>query len=68
MINQFIERSGVERRQAEGQVSFPMQASTGDVILRDRRVNPDRRQAVTTQEIELSPDDFNKLFKAFEEH
>jgi len=68
MNKQFIHRCEIDRRKTVEQASFPMKALKGEVILRDRRVNPDRRQAVITEEIELSPDDFAKLFKAFEQH
>lgn len=68
MARQFVRRCGIDRRINEAHVTFPVQLSDGDVILSERRMNPDRRQSVTTEEIELSTADFDKLFKAFEQH
>jgi hypothetical protein len=68
MARQFVRRCEIDRRKDTARITFPVQLSNGEVILQERRVNPDRRLSVTTEEIELSSADFDKLFKTYEQH
>lgn len=68
MARQFVRRCEIDRRKNKARMSFPVKLSNGEVVLHERRVNPDRRLSVTTEEVELSSADFDKLFKAYERH
>lgn len=68
MARQFVRRCEIDRRKNKARIIFPVKLNNGEVILHERRVNPDRRLSVSTEEIELSAVDFQKLFKAYEEH
>ena len=61
----FKERANLDRRQNEyGFDKFPMAMASGAVVLRDRRVTPDRRgPGIETEELTVSPEEFNKLFE-----
>ena len=64
--NQYVERSDVKRRHEQKKTQFPKQLDTGEIVLRDRRINPDRRKdGIMTQEIEISAEEFEELFEAF---
>lgn len=39
----YVVRSGSDRRQSSGEVKFPLELSTGEVIPFDRRSSPERR-------------------------
>ncbi len=47
---------------------FPVKVQRGEVVLRERRVNPDRRHpGLQTQELEVSPEEFDQLFDAYQQ-
>lgn len=68
MARQFIRRCEIDRRKNNTRLAFPATLKSGEVILQDRRVNPDRRLSVSTEEIEISSEDFQELFKEYEKH
>ena len=48
---------------------FPMQIESGEILLRERRLNPDRRHpGLQTQELKVSTEEFAALFEAFRQH
>ena len=69
MKKQFKVRSAVNRRGKKTNVRFPMQMSSGEVVLRDRRLSPDRRHpGLQTQELKISSEVFAELFDAYRRH
>jgi len=69
MKTHLIERAEINRR-SEGQLKlrFPIKVPTGEVVLRDRRVNPDRRHpGLQTCELNMTSEEFNYLFEAYQE-
>ena len=63
---EFKIRGNVSRRTIAEHVRFPMKANGGEVVLRERRVNPDRRHpGIETQELKVSSEEFDQLFQEF---
>ena len=47
---------------------FPMKVSAGEVVLRERRVTPDRRHpGLQTHELEVTSEEFDQLFEAYQQ-
>ncbi|MEM8843555.1 MAG: hypothetical protein AAGB35_00755 [Pseudomonadota bacterium] len=65
--SKLVIRQNSDRRQHSfGDNDFPMSLPSGEVVLHDRRSNPDRRKSgIETEEITVSKDEFKKLFKSF---
>ncbi len=62
-------RNQDSRRADAGHVRFPMKAAGGDVVLRERRVKPDRRHpGLETQELKVSSEEFDQLFQEYGKH
>ena len=62
-------RDSVSRRTDAGHVRFPMKANGGEVVLRERRNNPDRRHpGLETHELKVSPEEFDQLFQEYSKH
>ena len=69
MKKQFKVRSAVNRRSEKASTRFPMQISSGEVVLRERRLSPDRRHpGLQTQELKLSSEAFAELFDVYRRH
>ena len=65
----FRNRSKVNRRQNKAPKRFPMKMESGEVVLRERRLSPDRRHpGIQTQEVKISSEEFNQLFEAYSQH
>jgi|GEM_PF-3002377 len=48
---------------------FPMKVDTGEVVLRERRVTPDRRHpGLQTHEMQMTSEEFDQLFEAYQQH
>ena len=61
-------RSQVNRR-SEKIRRFPMQIENGEILLRERRLSPDRRRpGLQTQELKVSSEEFATLFEAYRQH
>ena len=68
ITSRFKIRSKKSRREQGRQPRFPLKADNGEVVLRERRVNPDRRHpGLQTQEIEMSSEEFDQLFEAYQQ-
>ena len=66
MTSRFKVRSEQSRRAEAKPSRFPLKVPGGEVVLRERRVNPDRRHpGIQTQEIEMSSEEFDQLFETF---
>tara|TARA_R110002096_G_scaffold120186_3_gene260307 strand:+ start:1024 stop:1239 length:216 start_codon:yes stop_codon:yes gene_type:complete len=66
---EFKIRNNASRRANAKHVRFPMKADGGEVVLRERRVNPDRRHpGLETQELKVSPEEFEQLFQTYSKH
>jgi hypothetical protein len=62
-------RGSASRRAAASYMRFPMKASGGEIVLRERRVNPDRRNpGLETHELKVSSEEFEQLFQEFNKH
>lgn len=62
-------RNSVSRRADAGRVRFPMKANAGEVVLRERRNNPDRRlEGLETHELKVSSEEFKHLFQTYSKH
>ena len=62
-------RGEINRRSEKKQVRFPMQMDTGEIVLRERRLSPDRRHpGLQTHEIKISQEEFAELFDVYREH
>ena len=47
---------------------FPLKVGAGEVVLRERRVNPDRRHpGLQTHELEVTSEEFDQLFEAYQQ-
>lgn len=56
-------------RRSEKMRRFPMQIEGGEILLRERRLNPDRRHpGLQTQELKVSSEEFATLFEAYRQH
>lgn len=65
----FQTRVEINRRSKEGRNRFPMQVDGSEVILRERRLSPDRRHpGLKTQEVKVSSEEFAVLFEAYKQH
>lgn len=63
-----IRESAIRRADAK-HIRFPMKAIGGEVVLRERRVNPDRRNpGLETHELNVSSEDFEQLFEEYNKH
>ena len=61
-------RATINRR-SEKMRRFPMQIESGEILLRERRLNPDRRHpGLQTQELKVSSEEFATLFEAYRQH
>ena len=59
----FTIRENKSRRANVNHVRFPMKANGGEVVLRERRVNPDHRHpGLETYEFKVSSEEFEQLF------
>ena len=66
---EFKIRDSQNRRANSEHIRFPMKADSGEVVLRDRRVNPDRRNpGLETHEVKVSPEEFDQLFQEYGKH
>ena len=66
--NHYKTRSEVNRRSDKIRL-FPMQTKSGEILLRERRLNPDRRQpGLQTQELKVSSEEFATLFEVYRQH
>ena len=64
----FKVRSKQSRRVSINLARFPLQVNKSEVVLRERRVNPDRRHpGIQTQELVVTPEEFEELFEAYEQ-
>ncbi len=58
-----------KNRRSEKMRRFPMQIENGEILLRERRLNPDRRRpGLQTQELKVSSEEFATLFEAYRQH
>lgn len=58
-----------KNRRSEKMRRFPMQIESGEILLRERRLNPDRRSpGLQTQELKVSSEEFATLFEAYRQH
>lgn len=65
----FQTRAEVNRRNKKVRNRFPMQVDGGEVVLRERRLSPDRRHpGLKTQEVKVSSEEFALLFEAYKQH
>ena len=66
---EFKIRYDTSRRANAKHIRFPMKADGGEVVVRERRVNPDRRHpGLETQELKVSSEEFEQLFQEFDKH
>ncbi len=66
MKKRFQVRAQVNRRSEEVKTRFPMQIDSGEVVLRERRLSPDRRHpGLQTQELKISSEVFAELFDVY---
>ena len=68
--SQFVVRAEKNRR-AEDKLlpRFPMKVTSGEVVMRERRINPDRRHpGLQTQELQMTSEEFDHLFEAFQQY
>ena len=57
------------RADQESLPRFPMKVGTGEVVLRERRINPDRRHpGLQTHEMQMTVEEFDTLFEAYQQH
>lgn len=62
-------RDSKRRRSDSKQIRFPMKANGGEVVLRERRTNPDRRHpGLETHELKVSSEEFEDLFQEYNKH
>ncbi len=68
--SQFIVRAEKNRRaDIESMPRFPMKVETGEVVLRERRVTPDRRHpGLQTHELQMTSEEFDLLFESYQLH
>ena len=65
----FQTRAKINRRGKKARNRFPLQVDGGEVILRERRLSPDRRHpGLKTQEVKVSSEEFAELFEAYNQH
>jgi len=66
----FVIRADENRRDNNGSMPrFPLQVETGEVVLRERRVTPDRRHpGLQTHELQMTSEEFDDLFEAYQQH
>ena len=66
---QYKVRGEVNRRSENRRTRFPMQMDTGEIVLRERRLSPDRRHpGLQTHEIKISSEEFAELFDVYGKH
>lgn len=67
---QFVIRADNNRRDETASIPrFPMKIETGEVVLRERRVTPDRRRpGLQTHELQMTSEEFDQLFDAYQQH
>ena len=66
MGKRFVNRSEINRRNKNAKIRFPVKMESGEVILRDRRLSPDRRMpGLQTQEVKISSEEFDQLFELY---
>ena len=66
---EFKIRDNATRRINAKYIRFPMKANGGEVVLRERRVNPDRRNpGLEAHELKVSSEDFEQLFEELSKH
>ncbi len=66
---EFKIRDNATRRINAKHIRFPLNANGGEVVLRERRVNPGRRNpGLETQELKVSSEDFEQLFEGYSKH
>ncbi len=66
---EFKVRDGQNRRINSENIRFPLIAGSGEVVLRDRWINPDRRHpGLETHEVSVSPEEFDQLFQEYAKH
>ncbi len=70
ITKKFKVRSKTNRRSSvdkETSTRFPLKVESGEVVLRERRYTPDRRHpGLQTQELEVSEEEFDQLFEAYQ--
>ncbi len=65
----FKVRSKTNRRSKQATPRFPMQMDRGEMVLRERRLSPDRRHpGIKTQDMKISSEEFDQLFEAYSQH
>ena len=58
-----------KNRRSEKMRRFPMQIENGEILVRERRLSPDRRQpGIQTQELKVTSEEFATLFEAYRQH
>ena len=69
MTSLFKVRADKNRRDSsQSAPRFPVRVQRGEVVLRERRVNPDRRHpGLQTQELQVSTEEFDQLFDAYQQ-
>ncbi len=70
MKSRFVVRAEKNRRAEDMSMPrFPMKVGSGEVVLRERRVNPDRRHpGLQTHELQMTSEEFDHLFEAYQQH
>lgn len=70
ITEKFKVRSKTNRRSSVDKATparFPLKVASGEVVLRERRYTPDRRHpGLQTQELEVSEEEFDQLFEAYQ--
>ncbi len=70
ITDKFKVRSKTNRRNSVDNATpprFPLKVESGEVVLRERRYTPDRRHpGLQTQELEVSEEEFDQLFEAYQ--
>ena len=66
---EFKIRNSESRRRDAKHIRFPLKAEGGEVVLRERRTNPDRRHpGLETHELKVSSEEFENLFQEYNKH
>lgn len=69
MRKRYTTRSETNRRSENSRIRFPVKMESGEVVLRDRRLSPDRRHpGLKTQEVKISSEEFDQLFELYSQH
>ena len=62
-------RSGTDRRKSKQPASFPLQDCNGELVIKDRRISPDRRvEGLELTVSDMPNEEFYQFFKKFQEN